>query len=312
VPSVLTEAKTLGEADDLLQPKFFALMQQYRGVYAVNCALVRDCIQDLEAELRQPDRGVMTGLTDLDQMLGGLRNGSLNVVGARTALGKTTLAVWISLHVARTTGPVVYFSREIDKKSLALKSLSATSGINCFSGAAQQQFQKLQTDWESLAKVPLYLDDSPRLTVADISSRLRQIARSHGGQLSLVVVDYIQLMVTSPTDQVAELDAITVELRAIAREFNLPVLALAQINRGVESRTNKRPTLADIRSSGAIEQNSDVVIGIYREDYYDPNTVNKDITELIVLKNRYGPTGTVKVLHQLHYGGYLNLLRSSL
>ena len=305
------DSRALKEADSALQATIFALMQRSEGISVDNCALVRDCIDDLEAELKAPDKGVLTGLLDLDAMLSGFRPGSLNVVGARTAIGKTTIALWIALQVAKNYGPAVYFSREIDKRSLAIKALSAESQTNCFSRTAAHNIQALSGHWDELSKVPLYLDDSPRLTTADISSRLRQISRHYQAGLAMVVVDYIQLMATSATDQVAELDSITVELRAIAREFGLPVLALAQINRGVESRADKRPTLADIRSSGAIEQNADTVIGLYREDYYNPETSDKDITELIVLKNRYGPTGTAKVLHQLEYGGYFNLLRGS-
>ena len=246
--------------------------------------------------------GLATGFEDLDALTAGLQRSDLVVVAGRPSMGKTALAVNIAEHVLLSqvddTSPIVVFSLEQPAEQLTLRLLSSVGAI---------RYDRLRRgklddgEWPSLASAlrqlagkPLYIDDQAALTPNDVRARVRRVARSAGAP-KLIVVDYLQLMRThdKPETRTLEISAITRGLKAIAKEMRCPLVALSQLNRSLESRENKRPRMSDLRESGAIEQDADLILFIYRDEIYDPDSASKGLAELIVGKQRNGPVGTV-------------------
>jgi len=245
-------------------------------------------------------RGLSTGFLDLDRLLAGLRRSDLIIIAARPSVGKTAFALNIAHHVAlRARKPVAFFSLEMPAEQLALRLLSAEANLD---GQLLRSGELGPTDWDKLtlamgklSEAPFYVDDSPGLTLIDMRTRLRRLARE-AGPLGLVVVDYLQLMQAGRRayeNRQQEISAISRGLKAIAREFEVPLIALSQLSRAVEQRQNKRPELSDLRESGSIEQDADVVAFLYREDYYNESTEAAGKVEVLVKKHRNGPTGKV-------------------
>lgn len=272
--------------------------------------------------------GVTTGLRDLDEKLGGLHPSDLLILAGRPSMGKTALAVNIAYNAAQAFansggkegGRVAFFSLEMSADQLATRILADLSGI---SGDAirkgnfrEDDFRKFVQAAQKLSQVPLYIDDTPALSISAVRSRARRLQRQHG--LELLVVDYLQLLTgtgsrQSTDNRVLEISEITRGLKAIAKELQIPVLALSQLSRAVEQREDKRPMLSDLRESGSIEQDSDVVMFVYREEYYlsrsEPNIDEADkyakwqekmarahnVAESIIAKQRHGPIGTVRM-----------------
>lgn len=271
--------------------------------------------------------GVTTGLRDMDKKLGGLQNSDLLIMAARPSMGKTSLAVNMAFNAAKKYaetggkegGIVGFFSLEMSADQLATRILSDQSGI---SGDAikkgnirQDDFRKFVEASQVLSQIPLHIDDTPALTIGAVRQRARRLKRQHG--LDLLIIDYLQLLrgngsKQSTENRVNEVSEITRGLKAIAKELNIPVIALSQLSRAVESREDKRPQLSDLRESGSIEQDADVVMFIYREEYYlsraEPEVGTEkhlswqesmsrahNVAETIVAKARHGPIGTVKL-----------------
>lgn len=241
--------------------------------------------------------GTPTGFPDLDRLLGGLQPGALTVIGARPATGKTALALAITAHAAKTT-PTLLFSLEMSHLELTQRLLCAASSVD---SRRIRTGQLTDGDWSrisagvgKLGEAQLWIDDNPNLTVMEIRAKARRL-RSEVGSLGLVVVDYLQLMSGSRRVESRNLEVSEISrgLKVLARELDCPVVALSQLSRGVESRVDKRPTLADLRDSGAVEQDADVVAFIYRDALYDREKVDDGSTELIIAKHRNGPTGVV-------------------
>jgi len=256
--------------------------------------------------------GVPTGYVDLDRMTSGMQPGDLVIVAGRPSMGKTSFSMNIGEHVAiEQQLPVAVFSMEMGATQLAMRML-------CSSGRLDQQRIRtgrlVDDDWPRLTSAiskmqesPLHIDESPALSALELRARARRLARQCG-KLGLVVIDYLQLMEGGGSDnRVQELSRITRGLKQMARELNVPVIALSQLSRGVESRTNKRPMLSDLRESGSIEQDADLVLMIYRDEYYNPDTPDRGITEIIVTKHRNGPVGTVKLLFEPQFTRFRNL-----
>jgi len=267
--------------------------------------------------------GVPTGLTDLDDRLGGLHNQDLIIIAGRPSMGKTALATNIAFHASKNIqnkglkSSVAFFSLEMSSEQLSTRILSEQSRIKSNDirrgKVSDEQFEKFIETSKNISELPLYIDETPAITIAAMSNRARRIKRLFG--LDLVVVDYIQLM--RPTNirndgRVQEISEITQGLKAIAKELNVPVLALSQLSRAVEQRDDKKPQLSDLRESGSIEQDADVVMFVYREAYYlerkepRPGTVEyaewqgkmneiSNLAEIMIGKHRHGPTGNVKV-----------------
>ena len=267
--------------------------------------------------------GVPTGLTDLDDRLGGLHNQDLVIIGGRPSMGKTALATNIAFHAAKNIqdkglkSSVAFFSLEMSSEQLSTRILSEQSRIKSNDirrgKISEEQFDKFIETSKNISELPLYIDETPAISIAAISNRARRIKRLFGCEL--VVVDYIQLMRATnirSEGRVQEISEITQGLKALAKELNLPVLAVSQLSRAVEQRDDKKPQLSDLRESGSIEQDADVVMFVYREAYYlerkepRPATVehaewqNKMneisiLAEIMIGKQRHGPTGNIKV-----------------
>lgn len=243
--------------------------------------------------------GLPTGLVDLDRKLGGLQPSTLVVVAGRPGMGKSALAMNIASHVAINHGPVAFFSMEMSPTEIAYRWLGSQARVDSMklrsglgTGDSSLIWAKLVEATARLYKVPLHADEGSR-TVGDIRSKCRRLKRKAG--LELVVVDYMQLMHSrSRENRQQEIAEISLNLKALARELNVPVIAVSQLNRALETRQDKRPQLGDLRESGAIEQDADIVLMIYRDEYYNNDTKERGIAEIIVAKQRAGPTGVVK------------------
>jgi replicative DNA helicase len=244
-------------------------------------------------------RGVPTGYKDLDNLLAGFQRSDLIILASRPSMGKTTLALNLAHHVAvHSKLPVLIFSLEMSKEQLVDRLLSMESGVDAWAlrtgNLSDSDFEKIGQAMGVLSEAPIYIDDTPGITVSDLRTKARREA--HQRELGLVIVDYLQLMTGggrygSESNRVQEISEISRGLKGVARELNLPLLALSQLSRSVESRSPQIPQLADLRDSGTIEQDSDVVMFIYREEYYNPETDRKKIADIFIKKHRNGPTG---------------------
>ncbi len=258
--------------------------------------------------------GLPTGFTDLNRMTAGLQPSDLIILAARPSMGKTTFALNIAQSAAVDQKiPVIVFSLEMSKEQLALKLLCSEAGVD------NQRIRTgtlMDSDWPrlshalgSLSEAAMFIDDTPGVTALDIRAKARRIKAEHG--LGLIVIDYLQLMQSNgkgrSENRQQEVSDISRTLKALARELHVPVIALSQLSRAVEQRTDKRPNLSDLRESGSLEQDADLVAFLYREDYYNPETDKKNITELIIAKQRNGPVGTVDLLFQKEFSKFVGL-----
>jgi len=246
-------------------------------------------------------RGVRTGYRDLDNMTAGLQRSDLIILAARPAMGKTTLVTNLAYNVATIAKqPVLFFSLEMSKEQLVDRMLADASGVDAWNirtgNLTDDDFSKLSEAMGEMAEAPIYIDDTPGMTVLEIRTKARRAMHEH--PLGLVIVDYLQLMQGSGRDngnRVQEVSEISRGLKLIARELHVPVIALSQLSRSVESRSPQIPQLADLRESGSIEQDADIVMFIYREAYYNPETERENLTDLIIAKHRNGPTGKIEL-----------------
>ncbi|MCX6728680.1 MAG: replicative DNA helicase [Candidatus Saccharibacteria bacterium] len=246
-------------------------------------------------------RGVRTGYRDLDTMTAGLQRSDLIVLASRPAMGKTTLVTNLAYNVATVAKqPVLFFSLEMSKEQLVDRMLADSSGVDAWNirtgNLSDEDFSKLSEAMGELAEAPIFIDDTPGLSVLEMRTKARRA--NHEQPLGLVIVDYLQLMQgsgRSDGNRVQEVGEISRGLKLIARELNVPVIGLSQLSRSVESRSPQIPQLADLRESGSIEQDADIVMFIYREAYYNPETERENITDLFIAKHRNGPTGKVEL-----------------
>jgi replicative DNA helicase len=247
--------------------------------------------------------GVPTGFYDLDRMTSGMQAGDLIVLAARPSMGKTALAINIAEHVAlKEDLPVAVFSMEMGASQLAIRIVGSIGRIDQgrlrTGKLIDDEWPRLSEAVEKLKAVSLSIDETPGLNTSELRASARRLARSCG-KLGLVVVDYLQLMSGSGggdgENRATELGEISRGLKMLAKELQCPVIALSQLNRGVEQRTDKRPMMSDLRESGAIEQDADVIMFIYRDDYYNKDSKEPNVAEIIIAKQRNGPTGTVKL-----------------
>lgn len=246
--------------------------------------------------------GVTSGFVDLDQQTSGLQRGDLVIVAARPSMGKTTFAMNVVENVLLRSGlPVLVFSMEMPAEHLVLRMLSSLGRID----QKRVRDGKLEEDdWPRLASVvgmlqdqKLFIDDTPAMTPTEVRARARRVARDNGGKIGLIMVDYLQLMRVPglETNRVNEISEISRSLKALAKELHCPVVALSQLSRAVEQRPNKRPVMSDLRESGAIEQDADIIMCIYRDEVYNPETADKGTAEIIIVKQRNGPIGTIRL-----------------
>lgn len=247
-------------------------------------------------------RGIRTGYRDLDEKTAGLQRSDLIILAARPAMGKTTLVTNLAYNVATIAKlPVLFFSLEMSKEQLVDRMLADASGVNSWNirtgNLSDDDFAKLSEAMGEMAEAPIYIDDTPGLSVLEMRTKARRIA--HDQPLGLIIVDYLQLMQSNGNhngNRVQEVSEISRGLKLIARELNVPLIALSQLSRSVETRTPPIPQLSDLRESGSIEQDADIVSFIYRPGYYEPdNPEVENITELIIAKHRNGPVGKIQL-----------------
>ena len=258
--------------------------------------------------------GVPTGFEDLDRLTNGLHPGQLVIIAARPAIGKSTLALDFARAASIGNGLTsVFFSLEMARNEIVLRLLSAEAGVSLHNMRSGQMndadWQKLARKMAAVSEAPLYIDDSPNLTMMEIRAKARRLKQRHN--LRLIVLDYMQLMtsgrkVESRQQEVSEFSR---QLKLLAKELEVPVIALSQLNRGPEQRTDKKPMLADLRESGSLEQDADVVVLIHRDDAYDRDSPRAGEADLIVAKHRNGPTSTVTVAFQGHYSRFVDMAR---
>lgn len=256
--------------------------------------------------------GLPTGFRDLDRMTSGLQPSDLILVAARPSMGKTAFTLNIAQNVGvRQHKTVAFFSLEMSQEQLVQRLLCQIAHIDSQKLRTGQlnsdeEWTRLTDACDKLYESPIYIDDTPGISVAEMRSKARRLKSEHG--LDLIIVDYLQLMQgRNAESRQQEISEISRSLKALARELKVPLIALSQLSRSVESRQDKRPMLSDLRESGALEQDADIVSFLYREDYYDKKTENQHITEVILAKHRNGPVGSVKLYFKNEFTLFLNL-----
>ncbi len=283
-----------------------------QGFVAMRSA-VKDAFELLRqrAESRSAVTGMPTGFTDFDHMTAGLQSGDLIVIAARPAMGKTALALNMAEYAALKTGrAVAVFSMEMSASQLAFRLISSLGRINQqhlrTGDLADEEWPRVTSAITLLADSKIFIDDTPALSPLELRSRARRLKREH--DLGLIVIDYLQLMAVpgNKENRATEISEISRSLKALAKELQVPVIALSQLNRSLEQRTDKRPVMADLRESGAIEQDADVIVFIYRDEYYNQDSPDKGLAEIIIGKQRNGPTGTVKLTFRGQYTRFEN------
>ena len=258
--------------------------------------------------------GVPTGYADLDQKTAGLQPGDLIIIAGRPSMGKTSLALNIAEHVGMEAGlPVAIFSMEMGAAQLTMRLLGSVGKLDQhkmrIGQLEDEDWPKLTNALGVLNEAPIFIDEGSALNSYEVRARARRLHRQQG-KLGLIVIDYIQLM-SSANDQsgenrATEVSEISRSLKALAKELNVPVVALSQLNRSVESRPDKRPMMSDLRESGAIEQDADVIMFIYRDEVYNPETAEKGVAEILLSKQRNGPTGVAKLTFLGQYTRFEN------
>ena len=258
--------------------------------------------------------GISSGFKDLDKLTAGLQKSDLILVAARPSMGKTAFTLNIASYVGLHGGSVAFFSLEMSKEQLMQRMLCSEGGIDASRLRTGQldevEWNKMVGVADKMSRAPIYIDDTAGITVMELRSKARRLKAEHG--LDLIIIDYLQLMQgrasKNSDNRQQEISEISRSLKALARELDVPVIALSQLSRSVESRQIKKPMLSDLRESGSLEQDADIVMFLYREDYYDKDTENKNITEIIVAKHRNGPVDSVQLFFQKEYTKFRDLL----
>jgi replicative DNA helicase len=302
-----TQGREVAQILDEAEQKIFSIGEEgsrmKQGFQSMD-SLVVELLDRVEEMSQNPNdiTGVPTGFYDFDRMTSGLQPGDLIVLAARPSMGKTALAINIAEHVALNEGlPVAVFSMEMGASQLAIRIVGSIGRIDQgrlrTGKLSADEWPRLTESIEKLRNVSLHIDETPGLTPSELRANARRLARQCG-KLGLIVVDYLQLMSGSSSDgdnRATEIGEISRGLKMLAKELQCPVIALSQLNRSVETRTDKRPMMSDLRESGAIEQDADVIMFIYRDDYYNKDSKEPGVAEVIIGKQRNGPTGTVKL-----------------
>lgn len=265
--------------------------------------LLKGTLEHIEelSKLSSNITGISTGYDELDEMTSGLQKGDLVIVAGRPSMGKTTFSMNLAEYAAvHAKMPVAVFSMEMPAEQLVLRLLSSMGRVDQHrvrtGKLTDEDWPRIATAVKIFADVPMFIDDSPALSPTEVRARSRRLMREHG-QLGLIVLDYIQLMQTgrASENRATEISEISRGLKALAKELNVPIIALSQLNRSLEQRPNKRPVMSDLRESGAIEQDADVIVFIYRDEVYNPESPDKGSAEIIIAKQRNGPIGTTRL-----------------
>ena len=309
----LEEKQPLPQVLDSAEQALFAVTQSsVKQDVAAASEILAGAFLEVEAQsLGQATPGLVCGFYDLDTMTQGFQRGDLVIVAGRPSMGKTAWSVAVGRNVAAITGqPVAIFSLEMSKEQLINRLLSGDAQIEAGrlrSGhLSEGEWERIGEAINAISSLKLFIDDTPNITVNEIRSKCRRMQAESGG-LGMVILDYLQLMEGDSDNRVQALSKITRSLKGLARELGVPILVLSQLSRGVESRTDKRPVMSDLRDSGAIEQDGDLIVMLYREEYYNPDTPDRGVAEVLIKKHRNGPTGTVRLLFEPQYTRFRNL-----
>ncbi len=314
-----SEGESVENILDTTEQNFLALLQRRGASDATPIGqIVNNAMEKIyEAYENKADiTGIPTGFIDLDSMTAGMQRSDLILVAARPSMGKTAFALNIASYVVlKRDLPVVIFSLEMSQESLVNRLFSIDSGIdakNIRTGDLEDyEWPRLEESAKTIGRSKLIIDEAPSITISEIRSKCRKYKQQQ--DIQLVVIDYLQLISSNGNQESRqqEISNISRSLKALARELDIPVIALSQLNRGVEQREDKRPMLSDLRDSGAIEQDADVVMLLYRDDYYNKDeSKEKGISEIIVAKQRNGPTGTIRLKWLAKYTRFVNLERA--
>ena len=314
-----TEGKDTSELLENAESKVFQIAEQQqrgKGGFSTIKTLLADAVDKIETlfEMEGSITGASTGFKDLDEMTSGLQAADLIIVAGRPSMGKTTIAMNMAENVAiKGDKPVAVFSMEMPGDSLAMRMMSSLGRIDQHKVRTgkldDDEWPRLTSAINILAETKLFIDDTPALTPTEVRSRARCLARDHG-QLGLVVLDYLQLMQSpsSGENRVQQISDISRGLKTLAKELNVPVVALSQLNRNLEQRPNKRPVMSDLRESGSIEQDADVIMFVYRDEVYNEDSPDKGIAEIIIGKQRNGPIGTARLTFLGQYTRFENFI----
>jgi replicative DNA helicase len=314
------EGMTARELVNIAEQKVFAIAEsgarRTEGAQAVR-SMLPGLIDKIDEWHSNPDgmRGLATGFADFDKLTGGLRGGDLLIVAGRPSMGKTTLAINMAENVAvdpRTRGSVLIFSMEMPSEQLMTRMLSSIGGVplhDIRSGRiSDEDWVRITSATSQLAEARIFIDETPGLSPTELRARARRVKREAG--LDMVVVDYLQLMQVpgNKENRATEISEISRGLKALAKELNVPVIALSQLNRSVEQRENKKPVMSDLRESGAIEQDADMILFIYRDEVYDKNTPRKGQADIDLAKHRNGEPGWFTLTFQGQYTRFQNFM----
>lgn len=312
-------SEDVGQLLDTAERRILALAQTRTGT---GFTVIKDVLMQAyeRIEFLYNNKGGMTGVAsgymELDRMTSGFQQSDLIIIAARPSVGKTAFALNIAQNVAvRVQKTVAVFSLEMSKEQLVQRMICAEANIDANvlrTGQLQDEdWTKLTMGIASLSDAPLFIDDTAGITLTEMRSRLRRLKVEHG--LNLVVIDYLQLIQAHgrSDNRQQEISEISRSLKGLARELDVPIIALSQLSRSVEQRQDKRPMLSDIRESGSIEQDADVVAFLYRDDYYDPESEKKNIVEVIIGKQRNGPTGKVELVFLKNFNKFVSLERAA-
>lgn len=317
---VMDESKELKDLIEIAESELMKVGQKEvkQTIISIEAILAEsfERLDDLHKD-KNKIRGVTTGFRDMDEMLAGLQKSDLFILAARPSMGKTAFSLNLAHNVATITKlPVLVFSLEMSKEQLVDRLLSMESGVDAWAlrtgNLTDSDFEKISHAMGTLSEAPLFIDDTPGISISDLRTKARREA--HKSPLGLIIVDYLQLMsggskFGGSDNRVQEISEISRGLKAVARELDVPIIALSQLSRSVENRNPQIPQLADLRESGSIEQDADVVAFIYREEYYNPETENKGITKILIKKHRNGPTGDVELFFDKEKQRYRSLDR---
>ena len=311
-----------GEADTMLEAAERKIYSLRQGRTVGGLLKIANIIQDVYNQISENAAGnktvpgLQTGLADLDNAILGLNKGDLVLVASRPGMGKTSIALNIAMHVAKTSRKTVaVFSLEMSREQLAIRLLAGESLVDSqklLTGRlSQPEWQRIGSAASIISETEILIDDNPSLSVAEMNSQCRRL-----DNLGLVVIDYLQLMQSagsghtySGENRTQAVSDMSRMMKIMAKELNVPLICLSQLSRANEGRTNKRPILSDLRESGAIEQDADIVIGLYREGYYDRECSNPNEAEAIILKNRHGELGTIPLMWLPEYTSYVSVER---
>ena len=311
-----TQGRSITELLDTAERSVFTISEQdTRGAGPVNIKTFLTKTMDRIDTLFHSNSsitGVPTGYTDFDEMTSGLQPSDLVIIAGRPSMGKTTFAMNIAEHVAiKSRQPVLIFSMEMPGEAIVMRLLSSLCRIDQLrirtGKLADDDWPRISSTVSMLSDAPLFIDDTPGLSPAEMRARARRLAKEHG-QLGMIVVDYLQLMQVHGHNEnrTAEISEISRSLKGLAKELKVPVVALSQLNRGLEQRSDKRPVMSDLRESGAIEQDADLIVFIYRDEVYNENSPDKGTAEILIAKQRNGPIGKVRLTFIGQYTCFAN------